>query len=147
MSLRILIVDDDQASRDILREMLLRLGHQVVGEVSDGSDAVGLYRFRGTKPDLVLMDIDMPFLDGLNTIAQIRKIHNTARIIVVTGTNTPVEEIKSVGALGVIRKPCHPETVKNILGQFELVYQETLRTSVHPKEPGKPSPKPRKMEP
>lgn len=147
MSLRILIVDDDQGSRDFLREMLLRLGHQVVGEVSDGSDAVGLYRFRGTKPDLVFMDIDMPFLDGLNAITQLRKIHSTARIIVVTGTNTPVEEIKSVGALGVVRKPCHPETIKNILAQFEVVYRETLRTGVHSKEPSKPSPKPRKMEP
>lgn len=141
MSLRILIVDDDQTSRDVLREMLTRMGHQIVGEVSDGSDAVGLYRFRQSRPDLVLMDIDMPFLDGLNTIIQIRKIHPTARIIVVTGTNTPVEEIKSVGAMGVLRKPCHPETVKSILTQFENVYQETLKTGVHKREPSVPTPK------
>ena len=143
MSLRILLVDDDQASRDVLREMILRLGHQVVGEVSDGSDAVGLYRFRQSRPDLVLMDIDMPFLDGLNTITQIKKIHQNARIIVVTGTNTPVEEIKSVGAMGVLRKPCHPETVQKILTQFETLFRTTLKTDLH-KEPSVPTPKVKK---
>lgn len=128
MSLKILIADDDPVSRDVLREMLTRLGHEVIGEVEDGADAVGLYRFRARKPDLVLMDIDMPFLDGLHAIAQIRKIHETARIIVVTGTNTPIDDIMSVGALGVLRKPCHPDTVKAVLEKFEAMYRATLKT-------------------
>jgi two-component system chemotaxis response regulator CheY len=110
--------------------MLGGLGHQVVGEVSGGSDAVGLYSFRTTKPDLVLMDVDVPFLEGLSAIGQIRKIHATAQIILLTGSSTPMEEIKNIGVLGVLRKPCHPETLSGILAQYETVYRQRL-TQVH----------------
>jgi DNA-binding response OmpR family regulator len=119
--------------------MLAGFGHQVVGEVSGGGDTVGLYSFRTSKPDLVLMDVDIPFLDALNSLAQIRKIHAGAQIILITSTNTPVEDIKNLCVLGVLRKPCNPDTVRNVLAQFETVHRQRL-TRVFAKPSAVPKP-------
>jgi CheY-like chemotaxis protein len=119
MSLRILIVDSDKDSRNILKDLLTRLGHQVVAEVNGGSDAAGLFGSRPSKPEMALVDVDAPFLDALHAISQVRKIHPGVPVVVMSGSSTPAEEIRGVGAVGVIRKPCHPETLKNILNQFQ----------------------------
>jgi CheY-like chemotaxis protein len=125
MSLRILIVDEDKASRDALKAMLTALGHQVVGEVTSCSDAAGLYGSRPSKPEIALIDVDIPFLDALQVISQVRKVHPSAPVVVMSATSTPAEEIRGVGAVGVIRKPCTPETLQKILNQFLSSRQPT----------------------
>jgi two-component system chemotaxis response regulator CheY len=141
MALKVLILDADPAARDELRRLLSELGHQVVGEASGGGDTVALYSFKNLKPDLVLLDVDVPFLEALHSMGQIRKIHAGAEIILITATNIPAEDIKTVGGLGVLRKPCNPLTVKNVLAQFETVHRQRL-TQVHRKPMVVPKPKP-----
>ena len=133
MSLRILIVDEDRGSRDALKGMLAGLGHQVVGEMTGGSDAAGLFGSRPSKPEIALVDVDVPFLDALHAISQVRKIHPGVPVVVMSATSTPAEEIRGVGAVGVIRKPCHPETLKNILNQFQSARPPT-QAHVKPKK-------------
>ena len=90
-----------------------------------GSDAAGLYGSRPAKPEIVLVDVDIPFLDALQVISQVRKVHPTVPIVVMSATSTPAEEIRMVGAVGVIRKPCVAETLKKILTQFQDSHKPT----------------------
>jgi two-component system chemotaxis response regulator CheY len=147
MSLRILIVDEDRDSRDQLKDLLTRLGHQIVAEATGSSDSAGLFGSRPAKPEIALINVDVPFLDALHVISQVRKIHPGVNVIVMTATSTPAEEIKNVGALGVIRTPCNPDTVKSILSQFEVVYRENLKSGEHKRPSSVPTAKPRKFEP
>ncbi|MBV9462664.1 MAG: response regulator transcription factor [Verrucomicrobiae bacterium] len=130
--LKILLVDDEPIARDVLREMLERLGHEVIGEADDGSGAVGYMRFNREHPDLIFMDLDMQFLPGLFAIAQIREVYPGAHVIIVTGTDTPNAELKEVGALGVLRKPVHPENLKQLVRQYEEIFGKTGRKPASP---------------
>jgi CheY-like chemotaxis protein len=78
---RILIADDEPLIRLDLREMLTALGYQVVGEASDGATAVRLAR--ETRPDIVIMDIQMPEQSGLDA-AQILTAENIAPVLLLT---------------------------------------------------------------
>jgi len=70
---RIFIVDDHRMFRQGLTELLLKKsGFNVVGEAADGREAIG--KLARVKPDIVLLDISMPEMDGLTAIEQIRKL-------------------------------------------------------------------------
>jgi DNA-binding NarL/FixJ family response regulator len=77
----ILIVDDNAGVRRLLRRALLGVA-STVWECSDGSEALAEYTDR--QPDVVLMDVRMPRIDGLVATRQIRKFHPSARVVIVT---------------------------------------------------------------
>jgi two-component system response regulator (stage 0 sporulation protein F) len=79
---RILVVDDDQAIRLLLRAMLERQGHAVV-EATNGNE--GLRYYRAAPTDLVITDIQMPVMDGLQMIRALRDDFPTARVIAMSG--------------------------------------------------------------
>jgi two-component system, chemotaxis family, chemotaxis protein CheY len=79
---RILVVDDDQAVRLLLRAMLERRGHAVV-EATNGNE--GLQYYRAAPTDLVITDIQMPVMDGLQMIKELRDDFPTARVIAISG--------------------------------------------------------------
>lgn len=101
---RILIVDDESLIRLDLREMLSHLGYDVVGEASDGNVAVELAR--KLKPDLVIMDIRMPGVDGI-TAAESLTRERIAPVLLLTAYSDQalVERAKDAGVVGYVVKP------------------------------------------
>src|SRR5262245_12161133 len=82
MGLRILLADDHQVVRDGLRALLERGGHAVVAEAGDGRDAVDLAR--RIRPDIAVLDISMPLLNGIDATRAIVNEVRSARVVVLT---------------------------------------------------------------
>jgi two-component system, response regulator PdtaR len=101
---RVVIADDESIIRMDLREMLTNLGYLVVGETGDGVSAVNLAR--ELKPDLVIMDIKMPDLDGIQA-AKILTEERIAPVLLLTAFSQQelVEGAKEAGVVGYIVKP------------------------------------------
>jgi response regulator NasT len=104
--LRILIADDESIIRLDLKEMLEENGHTVIGEASDGKIAVELAE--KLQPDLIVMDIKMPNLDGLGAVKQINHAaKNRIPVVMVTAYSQPelVEQAVELGVFAYLVKP------------------------------------------
>lgn len=111
MKYRIVIVDDEPLIRKGIREILEGAGYDVVAEASDGLDAVVVCHKH--RPDLVLMDINMPLLDGLKAARMIRSEKTAGGILLVTA-NTGKESVdlaKEAGVIGYVVKPVKEEAL------------------------------------
>lgn len=85
---KILIIEDDGIVRDALSVFLIRGGHQVLS-ASDGANGVQLFKLEA--PDLVILDRNLPLVSGSGVFEQIRKISNTAPVVILTGYDSPEE--------------------------------------------------------
>lgn len=106
----VLVVDDAAFMRMRLKKVLTTEGHEVV-EAGNGLEAVAAYEEH--KPDVVLMDITMPEMDGLEALREIRSKFPDAKVIMCSALgqeSTVIESIKS-GAKDFIVKPFQPEVV------------------------------------
>jgi DNA-binding NarL/FixJ family response regulator len=103
--LRVLIADDHRLFAEALEAILAADDRiEVVGQAGDGSQAVELARKLG--PDLVLMDVSMPVLDGFEATREIRAKSEDTRVLMLTGSNSraDVDRSREVGASGYITK-------------------------------------------
>ncbi|MGI5287389.1 response regulator [Nonomuraea polychroma] len=109
MTVRLLIADDHPIVRDGLRAALgSRPGLEIVGEAADGEQAVRLSA--ELRPDVVLMDLRMPGMDG---VAAIRRLHGTGpRVLVLTTFDTDVLPALEAGASGYLLKDAPPEELE-----------------------------------
>lgn len=109
----ILLVDDSRMSRRMLRTILEGMGHEVVGEATNGAEGVELYK--KLKPDAVTMDITMPEMDGIECLQQIKDFDEDAQVIMVTaaGQSSKLMEALKSGAKEFICKPYEPEQIIN----------------------------------
>lgn len=116
----ILIVDDAAFMRMMIKDNLKKAGYTDFFEAGDGEAAVAIYTDK--KPDLVLLDITMPNMDGIQALQGIKKVNPTAKVVMCSamGQEGMVVEAIKLGALDFIVKPFKPErliqTVKSILG-------------------------------
>jgi two-component system chemotaxis response regulator CheY len=108
---KVLIVDDAAFMRMMLKNIIEKSGHEVVGEAENVPMAVELYK--SAKPDLVTMDITMPKLSGIEGVKQIMEMDPKANIIMVSamGQQAMVMEAIKAGAKDFIVKPFQQERI------------------------------------
>lgn len=112
---RIQVVDDSKVMRAALGKALARIGHEVAGEAKDGEEAIAQYAT--LKPDAVLLDVNMPGIDGIETARRLCAQHPDARVIMVSarGEFDLITQALIAGAQAYIAKPAMDETLKNTL--------------------------------
>lgn len=126
----ILIIDDAEFMRVMLRDIVEDMGCTVVGEAGDGGPAVDLYR--KTNPDLVLMDITMPSMDGTRALEAIRDVDPEALVVMISalGQKDQVLEAIKLGAQDFIIKPFDQERVRDTLTR--LLEPQTIPDQTSP---------------
>jgi two-component system chemotaxis response regulator CheY len=108
---KILIVDDAAFMRMMIKEILTKNGFDVVGEASDGQQAIEKYK--ELEPDLVTMDITMPEMDGVTALKEIKKLNPNSKVIMCSamGQQAMVIDAIQAGAKDFIVKPFQAERV------------------------------------
>ena len=120
MAKNILICDDAAFMRMMIKDILSKNGYTVAGEAENGVKAVE--RYNELKPDLVLMDITMPEMDGIQALKNIKAADSSAKVIMCSamGQQAMVIEAITAGAKDFIVKPFQAdrvlEAVKKVLG-------------------------------
>jgi len=116
----ILIVDDAAFMRMMIKDILSKNGYTVIGEAENGSKAIE--KFKELAPDLVIMDITMPEMDGIQAVRQIKGLSPDAKIIMCSAMGQQAMVIESIqaGARDFIVKPFQAErvieAVKKVVG-------------------------------
>jgi two-component system, chemotaxis family, chemotaxis protein CheY len=112
MTGQILIVDDSGFARRTLRQMLEGGGHSVE-EAANGNDALERYFLK--KPDLVLLDMVMEGMSGMEVLARLRELDPDARVVIASADvqSSTRDEAQSAGAIGFINKPFERDQVLN----------------------------------
>ena len=118
MAKRFLVIDDAIFMRMKLKTLLAQAGHEVVGEGGNGLEAVA--KFTELRPDVVLMDITMPEMDGIAALKEIRKIDPKAVVVMVSavGQDRSVKEAVISGARNFIIKPFADEKFQEMLAKL-----------------------------
>jgi len=113
--MRILLVDDHPITRDALGALLSQRGFEVVGEASDGAEAIELARRH--RPELVLLDLSMPGMDGLEALPKLRQAAPETEVVVLTASGTEANLLAAIrgGAAGYLLKSEPPERIAEFL--------------------------------
>jgi two-component system chemotaxis response regulator CheY len=114
---RILVVDDAAFMRKVVSDALATGGHEVIGEASNGTQAVE--RFQELRPELMTLDITMPEKDGLQALAEIMTIDPGARVLMCSalGQETKVIESIKLGAKDFVVKPFQAARLLEAVGK------------------------------
>ena len=115
MTERVLIVDDHPLTRDALAALLAQQGFEVVGEAEDGRRAI--LEAETLKPDLVLLDLTMPGMDGLTALPRIRQSAPECEVVVLTASDAEENLLAAIraGASGYLLKTEPPEQIATFL--------------------------------
>ncbi len=114
---KIFIVDDSRIIRKVLTAALTGAGHEIIGEASNGEEA--LTALESITPDLVTLDITMPVMDGLETLANIRIKYPDLKVIMISaaGQKNKVMQALKLGALDFIRKPVEKDEMLDVINK------------------------------
>lgn len=112
---KILVVDDTEFMRLTIRRILEEAGYNVIAEAENG--AVAIEQFKLHQPDLILMDITMPVMNGLEALKQIKTIDPNSTIVIVSalGQEMIVREAIASGAKSFIVKPFQAERLIELI--------------------------------
>jgi DNA-binding NarL/FixJ family response regulator len=130
---RLLLADDHRMLRDSLRRSLEESGFDVVGEAADGAEAVRLAQ--QLRPDVVLMDVSMPSLDGVEATRQISRVVPSSQIVMLTmhADGDVMAKAIQAGAIGYLVKDCSMDEVVaavHVAASGESVLSPGLATSM-----------------
>ncbi len=123
IGVHVLVVDDEEAFRESLRQMLAREGF-VVDLAADGEEA--LERFAASEPDIVLLDVMLPRMSGIDVCRQIRSTHDTP-VIMVSARNEEIDAVVAleIGADDYIAKPYR---VRELVARMRTVLRRSVKT-------------------
>jgi DNA-binding NarL/FixJ family response regulator len=129
---RLLVVDDHDMLREALVELLVQAGFEVVGEAADGVDAVALAK--QLEPEVVLMDLRMPVLAGLDATRLIKDARPATQVVLLTAFESPAlqQQAEEAGCFAYLVKGGPPGTLRLVLHQAVAA-----RRALHP--PGSPA--------
>ena len=125
---RYLVVDDSVFARKNLTKMVEQFGGQLAGEAKDGCEAITAYD--RVRPDIVLMDITMPQMEGIEAAERIIRQHPDARIVMVSSVGYQENIVAALqkGARHFVQKPARPEllyeVIKYVLGEDAVTRAE-----------------------
>lgn len=132
LKMKILIADDEPLIRQDIKEMLIEAGYDVVAEAKDGYHALELSK--ETFPDLLVLDIKMPNINGLEAAEEIQiALNKRIPTVILTAYNQPelIEKAGEVGAFAFLTKPARPqdliaciETAKHRAKELENLYHD-----------------------
>ena len=116
--IRAIIADDEAFIRQVLLKMLERLGVEVVAVADNGRKVLDLYA--ELKPDIVILDIAMPEMDGLETLRQLLDTDPEAKVLMCTSFSSKqyVVEAVKVGAKGYLNKPFDLEKIREKINKI-----------------------------
>ncbi|MGC8865861.1 MAG: response regulator [Bacteroidales bacterium] len=114
---KILIIDDSSLSRKIIRRMIGEESYEFI-EAGEGLAAIEAYK--ANHPDLVLLDLNMSGMSGMEVLRHIKEIDSQARIIIGSADiqQATIDEFMAAGATAYITKPFKQEQIKEILKRF-----------------------------
>jgi two-component system, chemotaxis family, chemotaxis protein CheY len=114
-SIRYLLVDDSAFARKNLARMVEQFGGEVAGEAGDGCAAITEYE--RIRPDMVLMDITMPLMEGIEAAERIVRQHPDARIVMVSSVGYQENIVAALqkGARHFVQKPVKPEVLYEVI--------------------------------
>jgi DNA-binding NarL/FixJ family response regulator len=130
MSYTFLVVDDTSFMRKMAADYLKQGGHTVIGEATNGKEAIRL--FEETKPDIVLMDLTMPEMSGIEAIQEILRIDSGAIILVCTASNQQdlISGALEAGAKGYLLKPFYLKKLNEIIEKYAAPFIRPASTAI-----------------
>ena len=119
MAYNVLIVDDSETMRKVIQKSVTLSGFELGDCWEAGNGRAALEVVRAHWVDLILADINMPVMNGLEMLRELNKdeIHGKIPVVLITteGSEKCLEEARALGIKGYIQKPFHPEAIRNVL--------------------------------
>ena len=112
------VIDDNELIRDSIKKMLNNIGYKVIGEASDGKE--GLKVYKELNPDIVIMDIVMPKMDGFECLKRIKSYDENSKVLIISAIKHKAIMIKALeyGADNYLTKPLNEEDLKKKLDKI-----------------------------
>ena len=116
--MQFLIADDSENSLDLLRQIITDMGHQVVAAAHDGAAAVDAYR--KLQPDVVVMDLIMPRMNGREALRAIRELDPEAKVVMASAMRSPQNALdcQRDGASFFLYKPFDREEIRKVINKL-----------------------------
>lgn len=116
--IRVLIVDDEPNVRLVLGTALSSVGYEVV-DAEDGAKAIQCLGSSGPSFDLVLLDLQMPKVDGMEMLSRLREVGNTVPVVILTAHGSIPEAVTAMklGAIDFLTKPITPEALRRVVAE------------------------------
>lgn len=127
MSYTILVVDDTSFMRKMATDCLMQHGHRVIGEAFNGRD--GVEKYKKLQPDIVLMDLNMPEMNGIDATKEIL-LSNPHAVLLVCSTSNQQEQITealTAGAKGYLTKPFNAERLNEVIRKYAEPYLQVIQ--------------------
>jgi two-component system cell cycle response regulator DivK len=119
MGKRILVIEDTEDNRQIVRDLLVSVGYEII-EATDGAEGVAMAQAQ--HPDLILMDIQLPQMDGYEATRRIRAIPELARVPIIAVTSYALSgdeaKTRAAGCDGYVAKPFSPRQLLAKIREF-----------------------------